>query len=129
MAEEMKVCPNCLDMSMTESPDYISCKHCGIHGNPTVMKWCKKVPIFNIVKDENIHSVREQLYKQVNSKGKEEWFVFVGWVEGCGRYIPGEFCMYCRSFLPKPSEKSERKSSASIRKSRDGKMAAAGEEK
>ena len=53
------------------------------------------------------------------------FYIRLGFAPGCGREIEtGDFCRYCRSFLPEPYEY---KKPAKSRKDLDGKAAAAGE--
>lgn len=104
MAEKAVMCPDCKSTDFTSGPDYISCKACGLHGNPTVMKWCLKVPMFNPV-DPSM--VKGDLYKN----GDVYWQM-MGYAPGCGREVKGDFCTSCRSFLPQRVDHVDRKSRA-----------------
>ena len=111
------ICPNCFSSAMEIKPDYISCRTCGLHGNPGVMKWCEKVPVFKEVAKENVWQAAGQLYKD-----GDRMFTLAGSVAGCGRALVDGRCVACLPSLPTPAEKPSRKA-----KRKSGKDAAAGE--
>lgn len=112
------ICPSCLSSACDIRPDYISCRTCGLHGDPVTMWWCETVPVFRIVAKEDVWQVSGQLYKY-----REALFGLVGYSPGCGRAVASKFCDSCRSFLPEPIERPQRG------KNKDGKAAAAGEDR
>jgi hypothetical protein len=115
-----KICPACLSSAADIRPDFISCRTCGVRGNPHELNWCERVPIFRRVAREDLWIEKGQLYKY-----HERWFVLEGYAEGCGRVIaPGDFCHSCRWFMPEISERPQRKKKKAV----DGKAAAAGDE-
>lgn len=87
------ICPACWGKNLKVEGDYIKCAVCGIHGNPTMMKFCEHVPCFTTTDGQNTGG--KQLYQAGNTL-----FLLAGTVEGCGRVVTGEFCESCRSFLP-----------------------------
>ena len=115
----LKICPSCHSMQIDCRPDFISCRCCGIHGDPNSLVWCEKVPIYRMVKREDLWIEKGQLYKY-----HERWFVLAGWAPGCGRLMEGDRCRSCRDFYPEPTERPKGKKKVV----KDGKAAAAGEE-
>lgn len=106
------ICPNCLSTNIEVQPDYISCKSCGLHGNPKEMRFCERVPVLVPVNgraDGKLYEHGGVVYR------------IVGYAPGCGRPLSGEWCDSCRKFIPRPYEKTARRAEKS------GKDAAAGE--
>lgn len=100
-------CPTCHGKGMEMRDDYIHCMVCGTKGNPKLMKWCLKVPVFNPV-DTSDSSFSGQLYQ--DSRGG--YWQFMGDIPGCGREMTGSFCNSCRGFLPHAVDHAVRKSRA-----------------
>ena len=84
-------CPNCWSTKIEIGEDYVKCPVCGIHGNPKMMKWCDKVPMFEVAKDS--------VGQQFELDGK--FYKFAGYSPGCGRPVQGDFCNSCRGALPR----------------------------
>jgi len=120
MPSVIERCPNCYSTNIEVEPEYMRCKSCGNHGNYQIWQLCKKIPIFDAVKEEMLYTVKEQLYKH-----KDTWYVLAGYTSGCGRVVTGPFCRECRAFLPELTEAKKRRGKASVRE--DGKAAAAGD--
>ena len=101
------ICPDCHTTGLRVDGDYISCKHCGCHGNPREMKWCLKVPMFNPVDPDK----GGQLYKDE----RDNYWQLMGYAPGCGREVKEGYCHSCRSFLPLMSDYSGHRSGKSLR--------------
>lgn len=100
-------CPNCWSTRVEIGEDYFRCPACGLHGNPKMMKWCLKVPMFEPAKDD--------AGQQFELDGK--FYKLAGYAPGCGRPVAGDFCTACRASLPKKSDSSNRPTAR--RKARD----------
>ena len=98
------ICPHCHESNLTVEQGYISCKVCKTNGNPEMMRWCLKVPVFNPVDPSNF---RGQLYQ-----ADFGYWQMMGYATGCGREVKGGFCTVCRTFLPGAVDHAERKSRA-----------------
>ena len=101
------VCPSCKSPGQKVSMERIECGVCGISGDPRAMRWCLKVPVY----------VPEKSGQFADAKG--ERYNFLGYAPGCGKEVRGEFCTYCRAFLPKASDAPVRKSRVSSARARD----------
>jgi len=115
------ICPNCKTIEIDIRPDFIKCRVCGIHGDPKAMRWCDSVPVFKTVDRDKLWMVDGQIYKK-----NEQLFVLSGWSRGCHRVLTRDFCDSCSEFIPEPTERPQTKRKSAVK---DGKFAAAGEEK
>lgn len=114
------VCPNCKSSNADIRQDFVSCRTCGVHGDPAAMRWCDEVPVFREVAKENIWLTDGQLYKH-----GERFYLLAGFVKGCERVVTDTWCRECRHFMPQPVDRPSRKA----RKKLAGQDKAAGEEK
>jgi len=119
MPSVIERCPNCLSTSIEMVNGFIVCKTpgCGHYSWPT--KLCEKVPVFDVVREEFLSRMREPMYKR-----GDVFYMLAGFAPGCGRPVPGGYCIHCRSFLPELTEAKTKRGKASVR---DGKAAAAGD--
>ena len=97
------ICPSCRSSAIEIQSDYISCRTCGIHGNPKEMTWCDTVPIFREVHKDEAWRENGQLYEY-----KNRLFVLTGHSMGCGRVVSGIYCDSCRSFMPEKTSSLEK---------------------
>lgn len=114
-------CPNCMG-TLDAKPDYITCRTCGIHGNPREMRWCESVQIFDMIPEGRVVEG-----KQIFQRG-DRYFTLAGTMQGCGRVLLGDWCENCREYPPpKPAEHAVRRSGGRPARARvDAKTAAAG---
>jgi transcription elongation factor Elf1 len=104
-------CPQCHSEKAVVKDNFIDCGQCGLKGDLGMMRFCEKVPVFDVVKKEDVYAVKAQTY--VDKYG-ETW-TLEGYAPGCGRPVVGDFCTSCRGSLPLPSEKPKRKGKRSAR--------------
>jgi hypothetical protein len=71
------------------------------------MRFCNKVPAFNPISPENLDFFSGQLYQH-----EERYWRLMGYFPGCGRQILGDYCVYCRSFLPLAIERPKKRTKA-----------------
>ncbi len=96
------ICPNCHGKSIEITPDYINCKSegCSLHGNPAFMKWCEKVPVYDVLTKDGPATIKSlegtQIYEYHGTH-----YLLAGYVEGCGRYVSGDYCTHCQGIFPK----------------------------
>jgi len=116
--EGKELCPNCKSPRFERTEGRVFCHSCRIEGDPSKMKWCEKVPVFKPVDQDNLWLHDGQVYKH-----NEKLFLLAGYAPGCGRVVIGDFCDACRPFLPRPTERPQKKRSAK----KSGKDAATGD--
>lgn len=94
------LCPNCWSKGIEIKSDYINCRACGTHGNPEIIRWCTKVPVYDVMTDNGPATIkslsREQVYEYHGIK-----YVLAGYAPGCLRPISGDYCTSCISIFPK----------------------------
>jgi hypothetical protein len=113
-------CPQCHSEKAVVNGNVIDCGLCELKGDLSSMRFCAKVPMFNPVKKEDVYALKVQAYVD---KFDMTWRL-EGYTSGCGRLVTGDFCTSCRSFLPIPSEKPQRRGKRSAREDDSGSVEA-----
>jgi hypothetical protein len=71
------------------------------------MRWCDRVPIFQIVIPGSPAAHGQKLYEH-----DEKLMIFGGYAPGCGRRVEGGYCAYCRQYMPAATDREAARSRA-----------------